>query len=195
MAAMYAATFRLLEGDTADCEAIFGQIRQGYQMRLPIMMAWVDAREAWLCLHQGNLGAARALLADLSGATQAASRGLIGVETAASRGWLAWEEGRFEDASELLASACSGSVLDTYRATAPGLVFLALRVDALMRLGHAEQAAAAIACGAGTDQPGYRATTVPEPPDRRQSRLPHLDEAGILGKIPDRGLGCATRYD
>jgi DNA-binding CsgD family transcriptional regulator len=151
VAAMYEATFRLLEGDPADSEAVFGQIRQGYELRLPAMMAWVEAREAWLYLHQGNLGAARGLLLGANGATEAARRGLIGAERAAAQGWLAWEEDRLGEASSLLAAACSADLLGLYNATAPGLPFLALRVDALLRLGHADEAAAAIAAAESLD--------------------------------------------
>jgi DNA-binding CsgD family transcriptional regulator len=144
LAAAYEATFHLMEGDPGEGEAIFGQIRHGYGLGIPAIAAWVDAKEACLYLHRGDLGEARKLLSGPSAAPEITSCGLIGAEWSAARGWLAWEEGRFEEACTQLASACSDSVIGAYNATSPGAAFLAMRVDALIRLGRAGQAAAAI---------------------------------------------------
>ena len=57
---------------------------------------------------------------------------------------LAWEEGRLEEACTYLASAGAESVMGTYNTISTGPAFLPLRVDALVRLGRDDEAAAAI---------------------------------------------------
>jgi DNA-binding CsgD family transcriptional regulator len=151
IADMHEASYRLLEGDTAASEAVFGKIRQGYELRLPTMMAWVEAKEAWLPLHRGDLEEARRLLSGSASSGEAARHGLIGAERSAALGWLSWEEGRLEEASAYLGDACGEDVLSMYNATSPGLPFLALRVDALTRLGRADEAAKVIATAESLD--------------------------------------------
>lgn len=144
LAAMHEAAYYLLEGEHEESEAIFGEIRDGYRLRIPTIAAWVDAKEACLYLHRGDLDDARRLLGGPNASSEAASLGLMGSEWSAARGWLAWEEGHFDEASVRLADAGSASVLAVYNTSSTGPAFLALRVDALMRLGRAEEAAAAI---------------------------------------------------
>jgi DNA-binding CsgD family transcriptional regulator/DNA-binding transcriptional ArsR family regulator len=145
LAAMYEATFHLLQGDYEESEAIFGQIRHEYRLGVPTIAAWVEAKEACLYLHRGDLDEARKLLGGPSAASEAASRGLIGAEWSAARGWLAWEEDRLGEAASQLASAGADRVMSTYSTISHGPAFLALRVDALLRLARADEAAAAIA--------------------------------------------------
>jgi DNA-binding CsgD family transcriptional regulator len=143
LAAMYEATFHFLEGDREESEALFRQIHE-CRLGAPTIAAWLDAKEACLYLHRGDLDEARKLLSGPSATSDASSCGLIGAEWSAALGWLAWEGGRFEEASAHLAGASSDSVLSTYNTIPAGPAMLPLRVDALLRLGQADQADTAI---------------------------------------------------
>jgi DNA-binding CsgD family transcriptional regulator len=125
-------------------EALFGQIRRQVRLGTGTIGAWVAAKEACLYLHRGDLDEARNLLEGPSAAADACSYGHVAAEWSAAQGWLAWEEGRFQEACAHLASAGAGSVIRTYATMSAGPAFLALRVDALLRLGRAGAAAAAI---------------------------------------------------
>jgi len=142
--ALREATIQLLEGRREMSQATFTQIRHELTPGIPTIAAWVDAREARLYLHRGDLDEARKLLEGPNAANDACSCGAIGSEWSAAHGWLAWEEGRLQDACAHLASAGADSVMETYNTISPGPAFLPLRVDALLRLGQAEEAAAAI---------------------------------------------------
>jgi DNA-binding CsgD family transcriptional regulator len=141
-AAMLEATLHLMEGRPHVSEAMFGQIRR--ELRLGTVAAWVDAKEACWHLHRGDLEEARKLLSGASAASDASSCGLISADWSAARGWLAWEEGQLVEACAYLASAGADSVMGTYNTISAGPVFLALRVDALLRLGRLDEAAAAV---------------------------------------------------
>ena len=142
--ALREATIQLMEGRREASQAIFSQIRHELAPGIPTIAAWVDARQAHLYLHRGDLDEARKLLEGPSAASQASSCGLIGAEWSAALGWLAWEEGRIQAACAHLASAGADSVMTTYNTISVGPTFLALRVDALLRLGLIDEAAAAI---------------------------------------------------
>jgi len=142
LASGFEAMLYLLEGRRDESEAMFGQIRR--ELRLGTVAAWVAAKEACLYLHRGDLDEARKLLEQASATSDACSSGLIGAEWSAARGWLAWEEGRLMEACTHLASAGADSVMGTYNTMGAGPVFLALRVDALLRLGQCDEALAAI---------------------------------------------------
>jgi DNA-binding CsgD family transcriptional regulator len=142
LAALYEATLHLLEGRREVSQALFGQIRR--ELRLGTIAAWVDAKEACLYLHRGDLEEARRLLERANAASDACSCGLIGADWSAARGWLAWEEGQLVEACAHLASAGADDVMGTYNTISTGPVFLALRVDALLRLGRLDEAAAAV---------------------------------------------------
>jgi DNA-binding CsgD family transcriptional regulator len=142
--ALHEATLHLIEGRHDASEAILGQIGPEYRLGIPTIAAWVGAKQAWVFLHRGDLGEARKVLSGPSAASDACSCGLIGSEWSAARGWLAWEEGRFQEARTQLASAGAEGVMRTYNTISTGPAFLALRVDALLRLGRFDEAAAAI---------------------------------------------------
>ena len=142
--ALREATIQLMEGCREASEAIFGQIRHEVRLGIPTVAAWVDAKEACLYLHRGDLDEARKVLEGPSAATEASSCGLIGADWSAALGWLAWEEGRLPAACTHLASAGADSVMRRYNTVSAGPAFLALRVDALLRLGRFDEAAAAI---------------------------------------------------
>jgi DNA-binding CsgD family transcriptional regulator len=144
LAALHEATLHLMEGRHDASEAILGQIGHEYRLGIPTIAAWVGAKEACVFLHRGDLGEARKVLSGPSAASDACSCGLIGSEWSAARGWLAWEEGRFQEACMQLASAGAEGVMGTYNTISAGPAFLALRVDALLRLGRFDEAAAAI---------------------------------------------------
>jgi len=142
LAALFEAVLQLMEGRRDVSEAIFGQIRR--ELRLGTIAAWVGVKEAWLYLHRGDLDEARKLLEQASAASDASCCGLIGAEWSAASGWLAWEEDHLPEACTHLASAGAEGVMGTYNTISTGPAFLALRVDALLRLGRADEAAAAI---------------------------------------------------
>jgi len=144
VAALQEATLHLMEGRRDVSEAIFRQIRHEARQGVPTIAAWVDAKEACLYLHRGDLAEARRLLYGPNASSDSCRYGLIAAEWSAAHGWLAWEEGRVGEACTHLASAGAESVMGTYNTISAGPTFLALRVDALLRLGQADEAAAAI---------------------------------------------------
>jgi DNA-binding CsgD family transcriptional regulator len=144
LAALLEATLHLMEGRRDVSEAIFGQIRRELRLGTGTLGAWVAAKEACLYLHRGDLEEARKLLEGPSATADACSYGLVAAEWSAAQGWLAWEEGRLDEACAHLASAGADSVIRTYATMSVGPAFLALRVDALLRLGRLDEAAAAV---------------------------------------------------
>jgi DNA-binding CsgD family transcriptional regulator len=144
MAALVEAELHLLEGRRNRCEDIFRQIRQEVRPGVRTIAAWVDAVEACLFLHRGDLDEARRLLRGPSAAGDSCRSGRIGAQWSAAHGWLAWEERRFPEASAHLVSAGEESVLRSFYTAAPSLRYLPLRVDALLRLDRSDEAAAAI---------------------------------------------------
>jgi DNA-binding CsgD family transcriptional regulator len=144
MAALGEARHHLVEGRRSRCEDIFRQIRQEVRPGVRTVAAWVDAEEACLFLHRGDLDEARRLLYGPSAAGESCRYGIIGSQWSAAHGWLAWEERRFPEASAHLASAGAENVMRTYNTQSPGLRFLPLHVDALLRSGDNDGAAAAI---------------------------------------------------
>jgi DNA-binding CsgD family transcriptional regulator len=143
-AARLEATLHLMEGRRDVSEAVFGQLRRELQLGTGTIGAWIAAKEACLYLHRGDLDEARSVLEGSSATADACSFGLVAAEWSASQGWLAWEEGRFQEACAYLASAGADSVIRTYATLSVGPAFIALRTDALVRLGQHDEAAAAI---------------------------------------------------
>src|SRR5262249_2976591 len=135
---------QLMEGRRDVSEALFGQIRRELRPRTGTLAAWVAAKEACLYLHRGDLDEARNLLEGPSATADACRYGLVAAERSATQGWLAWEQGRLQEACAHLASAGADNVIKTYATMLAGPAFLALRVDALLRLGRAGEAAAAV---------------------------------------------------
>jgi DNA-binding CsgD family transcriptional regulator/tetratricopeptide (TPR) repeat protein len=133
----------LLEGRPDEAEAIF--VRVGPEIRLSrpaSPVPWVDATEAFLRLHRGDLDEARRILHQ-PGAGQAALRTGRLPDRAAALGWLAWEEGRFQDAAEELADS-AGFWVGGWQLMVGGPMCLPLHVDALLRLGRPADAAAVV---------------------------------------------------
>ena len=143
--ALQQATLHLVAGRPDASAAVFRQIRREFGPGVPTIPAWVDAKEACLSLHHGDLAEAQRLLSGPRAASDASSLGLVGAEWSAALGWLAWEQGRFEEASARLAGAGSEHVMRTYNTISWGPAFLPLRVDALLRVGQAGAAASAVA--------------------------------------------------
>jgi len=144
LAALQQAALHLIEGRRDVSEAIFRQIRHEARQGIPTIAAWVAAREACLYLHRGDLDEARGVLHGPNAASDFCRYGLIAAEWSAALGWLAWEEGRFQEACAHLARAGAEAVMGTYNTISAGPAFLALRVDALLRLGRFDEASAAI---------------------------------------------------
>jgi hypothetical protein len=143
--ALQQATLHLVAGRPDASAAVFRQIRREFGPGVPAIAAWVDAKEACLSLHHGELEEAQRLLSGPRAASDASSLGLVGAEWSAALGWLAWEQGRFEEAGARLARAGSEHVMRTYNTISWGPAFLPLRVDALLRLGRAGEAVSAVA--------------------------------------------------
>ena len=151
MAALKEATLHLLQGRRARSEAIFRQIRREIGPGVQTAAAWVDAEEACLFLHRGDLDEARRLLYGPSASGEPCRYGFVGAEWSAAHGWLAWEEGRLPEACAHLASAGAKSVMKAYYMRSGGPRLLPLRVDALVRLGQCEEAAEAVSAAEGLD--------------------------------------------
>jgi DNA-binding CsgD family transcriptional regulator len=135
LAQLLRGVFLLLQGRADEAEAIF--VRVGPEIRLSrpaSPVPWVDAAEAFLHLHRGDLEEARRLL-HRPGAGQAALRTGRGADRAAALGWLAWEEGRWEEAAEQLADSL-GSWVGGWQLMVGGPMCLPLHVDAFLRLGR-----------------------------------------------------------
>jgi DNA-binding CsgD family transcriptional regulator len=143
-AARLEATLHLMEGRRDVSKAIFGQLRRELPSGTGTIGAWIAAKEAGLYVHRGDLDEARHLLEGPSATADACSYGLVAAEWSAAQGWLAWEEGRFPEACAYLASAGADSVIRTYATISTGPAFLALRVDALLRLGRFDEATGAV---------------------------------------------------
>jgi DNA-binding CsgD family transcriptional regulator len=133
----------LLQGQADQAEAIF--VRVGPEIRLPrpaSPVPWVDAAEAFLHLHRGDLEEARRIL-HRPGAGQAARTTVRVADRAAALGWLAWEEDRWEEAVEQLAHSLE-SWVGGWQLTVGGPMLLPLHVDALLRLGRPADATAIV---------------------------------------------------
>ena len=154
VAALLEATLHLMEGRRDASGAIFGRIRRELRLGTGTIGAWVAAKEACLYLHRGDLDEARNLLEGPSATADACRYGLVAAERSAAQGWLAWEKGRFQEACAYLASAGADNVTATYATISAGPAFLALRVDALLRLDRADAAAAAVS-GFEAFDPGH----------------------------------------
>jgi DNA-binding CsgD family transcriptional regulator len=143
------AAVLLLQGRPDDAEAIF--VRAGPELRFsrPASSApWVDAVEAFLHLHRGHLEEARRLLHE-PGADQAARRTVRVADRAAALGWLSWEEDRWEAAAEQLADSMEYWV-GGWQLMVGGPMCLPLHVDALLRLGRPDGAAAVVEAAASS---------------------------------------------
>src|SRR5215470_12798347 len=103
-----------MEGRREVSEALFGQIRRELRLGAGTLAAWVVAKEARLYLHRGDLDEARNLLEGPGATADACSCGLVAAERSATQGWLAWEQGRLQEACAHLASAGSDNVIKTY---------------------------------------------------------------------------------
>jgi DNA-binding CsgD family transcriptional regulator/tetratricopeptide (TPR) repeat protein len=140
----------LLQGRADEAEAIF--VRVGPEIRLSrpaSPVPWVDTTEAFLRLHRGDLEEARRILHQ-PGAGQAALRTGRLPDRAAALGWLAWEEDRWEAATEHLAGSMEYWV-GGWQLMVGGPICLPLHVDALLRLGR-RAAAATVVETAATSQ-------------------------------------------
>ncbi len=143
LAQLLRAVILLLEGQADQAEAIV--VRVGPEIRLsrPAAAApWVDAAEAFLHLHRGDLEEARRIL-HRPGAGQAAHLAGRLADRAAALGWLAWEEGRWEQAAEQLAGSIESWVRG-WQLVVGGPMCLPLHVDALLRLGRPADATAIV---------------------------------------------------
>ena len=176
LAALQEAAVHLLEGRRDVSEDIFRRIRREARQGIPTLAAWVDAREACLYLHRGDLDEARKLLEGPSAASEASAGGWIGAEWSAARGWLAWEESRFQEACADLASAGSEDVMANSNTITTGPAFLAVRVDALLRLDRFAEAAAAISATEAFNL-GHERFIAASLAAARFRLLPALDEA------------------
>ncbi len=154
LAQLLRGVFLLLRGRADEAEAIF--VRVGPEIRLSrpaSPVPWVDAAEAFLHLHRGDLEEARRIL-HRPGASQAARRAVRGVrDRAAALGWLAWEEGRWEQAAEELAASISiQSWVGTWQLVVGGPMCLPLHVDALLRLGRPADATTTVETAASSQR-------------------------------------------
>jgi DNA-binding CsgD family transcriptional regulator len=141
----------LLQGRADQAEAIFVRVGPEIRFSRPASpVPWVDAAEAFLHLHRGDLEEARRIL-HRPGASQAAHRSGRGADRAAALGWLAWEEGRWEVTVEQLADPMK-SWVGGWQLMVGGPMCLPLHVDALLRLGRPAEATAVVETAAASRQ-------------------------------------------
>ncbi len=164
----------LLQGRADEAEAIFVRVGPEIRFSRPTSpVPWVDAAEAFLHLHRGDLEEARRIL-HRPGANTAARSTVRVADRAAALGWLAWEEGRWEEAAEQLADSL-GSWVGGWQLMVGGPMCLPLHVDALLRLGRPADA-----------------TTIVEAAASSQRQPPRLFAAALaaarfrLGPTPER---------
>jgi len=148
-AAIQEFSLHLLEGRITEAEGIFNRIRYELRPAIATLAALVDAKEATMFLHRGDLGEARRLLYGPSGATEASRYGFYAPQWSATHGWLAWEEKRWQDAAFYFVRSEAQSGMATYSDLQCGPVFfgtsthpwvIPLHVDALLRLGRHDEA-------------------------------------------------------
>jgi DNA-binding CsgD family transcriptional regulator len=186
----------LLEGQADQAEAIF--VRVGPEIRLSrpaSPVPWVDAPEACLHLHRGDLEEARRILYR-PGAGQAARTTARAADRAAALGWLAWEEGRWEQAAEQLADSL-GFWVGGWHLTVGGPIFLPLHVDALLRLGQPADATIIVEAAASSqpEPPRFLAAALAAARFRLEptpERAAHAQELSAAAPWPWLGalLGC-----
>jgi DNA-binding CsgD family transcriptional regulator len=134
------AVILLLEGRADAAEALLSRFGPRIQLGEPVAAPWVEVSQALLYLHRGELAEARGVLHGPGGVSQAAQTEYHLADRATALGWLAWEEGRWPDAAEHLATSarlCRTGCLNTL---AGGPPFLPLHVDALLRHGQEAEA-------------------------------------------------------
>ena len=146
----YAAPARLvqgfvhvLEGRPGEAEACFARARGEICSGIPMMADAVDTAEAHLHLHRGDLASARKILE--AGPHRGGARlPSWAAARSGAEGWLAWEQGRWEEAAGLLGRSTELALRCSYHAAEMGPILLPLQVDALLELGRHEEAAAVI---------------------------------------------------
>jgi DNA-binding CsgD family transcriptional regulator len=137
----------LFQGRADEAEAVFVRVGPEIRFSRPASpVPWVDTAEALLHLHRGDLEEARRIL-HRPGAGQAARSTVRVADRAAALGWLAWEEGRWEDAAEQLADPME-SWVGGWHLMVGGPMCLPLHVDALLRLGRPADATAIVEAAA-----------------------------------------------
>src|SRR6266540_834342 len=152
LAQLLRGVFLLLQGQPDDAEAIFVRVSPEIRLSRPAAAApWMDAAEAFLHLHRGDLEEARRLLHQ-PGAHQAAHLSGRVADRAAALGWLAWEEDRWEEAAEQLAGSMQSWVRG-WQLMVGGPMWLPLHVDALLRLGRPADATAIVEAASSQREP------------------------------------------
>lgn len=135
----------VLEGRPDPAERLLAQAGPEVRNGIPLLGVFVDAAEAQLFLHRGELHHARRLLTGPSANTEAARIPMLRSAHAAACGWLAWEDGRLDDAASAL-DASLGTCLSSrgYDVLVTGPLMLPLQADVLMRLGRTAELRSAI---------------------------------------------------
>lgn len=164
----YAAPARLVQGFVHvlagrpdQAEACFASARGEICTGIPMMADAVDTAEAHLHLHRGNLASARQIL-EAGGAQRGGARlPSWAAARSGAEGWLAWEEGRWEAAADLLGRSTELALRCSYHAVEMGPILLPIQVDALLELGRREEAAAVIrSADVGQDHDRFSAAAV-----------------------------------
>jgi DNA-binding CsgD family transcriptional regulator len=145
----------VLEGRPDQAEALLARAGAEVRHGIPTLGLAVDAAEAHLFLHRGELEHARALLDRPPAAAEATLIPMLQSGLAGARGWLAWEEQRLGDAAEAFAESLTSclagggyDILDT------GPLMLPLHADALVRVDRAADAQQLVErCAAASTEP------------------------------------------
>ena len=134
----------LLAGRRREAEDVFGGSRAELRLAVPTIAVVAAAVEACLFLHRGDLNEARQLLDGPRASSEASRKGWFAALWSAARGWLAWEEQRWEDAAMHLARSADQCAVGNNVTMGGRPIFLALHVDAHLRLGQKAGAMTAI---------------------------------------------------
>jgi DNA-binding CsgD family transcriptional regulator len=144
-AVLSASWLHLVAGRRKEAEFIFGHSRAELRLAVPTLAVAANATEACIFVHRGDLNEARQLLDSRRPPEEAERDGWLSAPRSTAQGWLAWEERRWDDAASHLGRAAAQGAVGNNLAFGNEPIFLPLQVDALVRLGQAAKAEAAIA--------------------------------------------------
>ena len=143
----------VLEGRPDPAEALLARTGREAHGRVTSTRVLADVVEAHLFLHRGELDHARQLLGDAPAEMEAVARiPMLRAAHAGACGWLAWEEGRLDDAATALHDSLDGSLSGGgYALLDTGPLMLPVQADVLMRLDRPTELQQAVERCAGAD--------------------------------------------
>ncbi len=144
LARVWKGILHVVEGHPDYAEESFVKVGSQVRHGVPAMRVWMDAVEAWLHLHRGDLEEAARLLQEPAVDDETAHLAIWADQRSAAQGWLAWEESCWRDAAEHLGRAEQEGRRGGYHLTVGGPILLPLHVDALLRIRRRREAEAVV---------------------------------------------------